>query len=150
MAVSVIAIALPALTMSMMNQIDGSAHMRDKLQAQWVAENKLTEIRIRNRLQGKVPIASEFGEEEMVGRKWKWEINSKAFPQKELADVFGIEVRVWAEEVGEDVFEDEEPIIKLVGVLQKHKKEAIIRPAAEQYSSDTNNSDDAQEGGTND
>ena len=125
-AVGVIAIALPALLFAMMAEIDGAAYMRDKLQAQWVAENVLEEVRIQNRINGSVPEAEKSGEEELGERKWFWKSRSKAFPQKELSDIFGVEVSVWLLEN-----KTEEPMVKLVGIVRQHRKEAVIRPAGE-------------------
>ena len=46
-ALMVIAIALPALLGALYRQVDGSAYLRAKSIAQWVASNKLTENRIQ-------------------------------------------------------------------------------------------------------
>lgn len=121
-AVGVIAIAIPATLFAMMAQLDGAAHMRDKLEAQWVAENLLEDVRIQNRINGAVPEEASSGEEEMVGHKWRYKMRSKAFPQKELSDIYGVEVSVFPPEI-----DSEEPLIKLVGIVRQFKKEPIIR-----------------------
>ena len=46
-ALMVIAIALPALLKALYQQVDGTAYLRDKSIAQWVANNKLAENRIQ-------------------------------------------------------------------------------------------------------
>lgn len=125
-AVGVIAIALPALLFSMMGEIDGAAYMRDKLLAQWVADNILEEQRIANRLGGKVPEEDASGEEELGGRKWFWKSRAKVFPQKELDDIYGVEVSVWLADN-----KTEEPMIKSVAIVRKYRKEPILRPAGE-------------------
>ncbi len=125
-AVGVIAIALPALLFSMMEQIDGTAYLRDKLQAQWVAENTLEEVRIQNHLNGAVPESDKTGEEELGDRKWYWKMRSKAFEQEELADIYGVEVSVWADQEKAD-----DPLAKVVAIVRKHKKDAIVRPQGE-------------------
>lgn len=125
-ALGVIAIALPALLFSMMAEIDGAAYLRDKMQAQWVADNVLEEVRIRNRLNGAVPEGNKTGEEELGNRKWYWKSRSQAFSQQELADIYGVEVSVWPEDG-----KAEEPLIKLVGIVRKYRKEAILRPNGE-------------------
>lgn len=121
-AVGVIAIALPALLFSMMAQIDGTAYLRDKLQAQWVAENILEEVRIQNRLNGAVPEADKNGEEDLGSRKWYWKMRSKAFAQKELSDIYGIEVSIWL-----DRDKSDDPLATVVAIVRKHKKDPIIR-----------------------
>lgn len=126
-AVGVIAIALPALMFSMMTQIDGSAYLRDKLQAQWVAENILTEIRIENRLTGSVPNSDKSGTEELGGRDWYWQTRSKAFAQKDFSDIYGVEVSVWTDETEKK----EDALIKLVGIIRMFNKDLINRVAPE-------------------
>ncbi len=126
-AVGVIAIALPALMFSMMSQIDGSAHLRDKMQAQWVAENRLTEIRIENRLSGSIPKNASSGTEELGGREWYWKTRSKAFPMKGFEKVYGVEVSVWADE---DIRE-EDALVQVVGVILQESNMAVSRPTPE-------------------
>lgn len=127
-AVAIIAIALPSLLVVMMGHIDGSAWLRDKLQAQWVAENQLTEIRIKNHHSGEVPVAEQTGEEELAGRKWQWRTQAKAFEQLEFSDMYGIEVAVW---YAKDNIKDDTPLITLVAIMQRSNKQSIRRPAAE-------------------
>jgi len=138
-AVAIIAIALPSLLVVMMGHIDGSAWLRDKLQAQWVAENQLTEIRIKNHQSGEVPVAEKTGEEELAGRKWKWRSQAKAFEQEEFSDVYGVEVAVWYEK---DSIKDDSPLITLVAIMQRSNKQTIRRPAAEVPSTETAKSGD--------
>jgi general secretion pathway protein I len=128
-AVGVIAIAIPALLFSMMAQIDGAGYLQDKLQAQWVAENILEEARIQNRLNGAVPEGSVTGVEELAGRSWFWASKSKAFAQKELSDIYGVEVSVWLEES-----KTKDPLVKVVAIIRKHKKEAVTRQPGESLS----------------
>lgn len=112
-ALAVIAIALPALLFSVMQQLDGTAYIRDKNIAQWVALNKMTELRLTNRQTGKIPKGKLTGKDEMAGRDWHWSIRSKRFPQKELRDLYGIEIIV------RDKDDDKaSAIASLVGVIQ--------------------------------
>lgn len=124
-ALAVIAIALPALLFSVMQQLDGTAYIRDKNIAQWVALNKMTELRLTNSFSGKVPASKMVGKEEMAGRDWYWTINSKRFPQKELKDMYGIEILV------RDKDDDKKsPIVTLYGVLQSFNPVAIQSPVS--------------------
>lgn len=127
-AVAIIAIALPSLLVVMMGHIDGSAWLRDKLQAQWVAENQLTEIRIKNHNSGEIPIAEKIGEEELAGRKWQWRSRAKAFEQLEFSDIYGVEVAVW---YAKDNIKDDSPLITLTAIMQRSTKQTIRRPTAE-------------------
>lgn len=151
-AVAVVAVALPALTMAMMSQIDGTAYLRDKMQAHWLAENKLAEMRILNRTTGQVPKALQDGTEELAARQWRWQIRSQAFSQKEFKDIYGLEVSVWREE---DSLKDDSPLVQLVGIMQQFKQEVIQRPAAisppasggnNNTPADSNNSGNASDG----
>lgn len=45
-ALMIVAMALPALITLVLTQLDGSASIRDKTYAYWVAENQLTRVRL--------------------------------------------------------------------------------------------------------
>lgn len=127
-AVAIIGIAVPSLLVVMMGHIDGSAWLRDKLQAQWVAENRLTEIRLENRRTGNVPITDQRGEEELAGRKWQWFSRAKAFEQAEFSDMYGIEVSVWYADADD---KKDSPLVTVVGVMRRSNAQPISRPAPE-------------------
>jgi general secretion pathway protein I len=113
-ALAVIAIALPALMLGIMSNLDGTGYMREKVIAQWVASNRLSELRAVNFATGKVPTSKPKGKEEMAGREWYWSVRTKQFPQKELKDMYGVEVTV---RKSED--QKESPIVTMFGVLQQ-------------------------------
>jgi general secretion pathway protein I len=75
-ALAVVALALPALVMSLYQQVDGIEHVRDKSMAQVVAANKLAELRLLTRARQSLLSGSESGTEELAGRKWSWQITS--------------------------------------------------------------------------
>ncbi len=133
-AVAVVAVALPALTMAMLSQIDGTAYLRDKMQAHWVAENKMAEVRIKNRIRGVVSTAVDEGVEELAGREWRWQVRSQAFASEEFSDIFGVEVTVWRASDAED----DPYLVQLFGTLQYFKTAAVIRPDAQQFSGTEN------------
>lgn len=116
MALAVIAIALPALLFSVMEQLDGTAYVRDKTQAQWVASNKLVEIRLTNRSTGAVPKKRMSGRETLAGRDWDWVVNTKAFPQEGMTDLHAVEVQV-----SETGSKSESPLVTLYGIIRKHE-----------------------------
>lgn len=79
-ALVIVAVALPAFLMLVMSQLDGTAAIRDKTQAFWVAENELTRLRLQSRL-----LAQDFtlpdedqGEVSMVGMDWRWTLTNEA------------------------------------------------------------------------
>lgn len=128
-ALAVIAIALPALLFGIMSKLDGTAYMREKVVAQWVASNRLAELRAVNLATGKVPTGKMKGSEEMAGREWFWSIRSKQFPQKELKDIYGIEVTV---RTSSD--QKESPIVTMFGVMQEFDPRAAAALGALQAS----------------
>ena len=130
-AVVVIAIALPAMMVAMMGQVDGIGFLRDKTQAQWVADNQLADIRIQNRLTGQVLQGEQSGTEELGGRKWQWKARSQAFSQENFHDVYGVEVSVWLEGEGSpDGSESKDaPIIRVTGIMQQFSRTAMGRTA---------------------
>lgn len=94
-AVAVVALAVTAVLTAMMRQVDGSAHLRDKLFAEWVALNQLELARLANMHGNQLPTAVDSGSEEMAGRTWYW----RAQPRRAQADGFTqLDVSVAAEE----------------------------------------------------
>ena len=45
-ALAVVAVALPALLLTLSQQIDGLRYLEDRSHAQWVAANRLAELRL--------------------------------------------------------------------------------------------------------
>lgn len=113
-ALAVIAIVLPALLLGIMSNLDGTGYMREKVIAEWVASNRLSELRAVNIATGKIPSGKPDGKEEMAGREWYWSVRTKQFPQKEVKDMYGVEVTV---RTSDD--KKESPIVTMFGVLQK-------------------------------
>jgi len=96
-AMAVVAIALPALIMSLYYQIDGTEHLRDKSQAQIVAANKLTELRLLSQARQSLLNGSDTGNAELADRTWSWSIQSSETP---VQSFYRVEISVRA---GEDV-----------------------------------------------
>ena len=108
-ALAVVAIALPALLMSLYQQVDSTAYLRDKSQAQLVAANKLTEIRLLSRARQSVLKGRASGVASMGEREWHWWVESQP---TEVARFYRLEIRVAA---GED--QREQPLHTLVAFL---------------------------------
>ena len=45
-ALAVVAVALPALLLTLSQQLDGLRYLEDRRQAQWIAANRLAELRL--------------------------------------------------------------------------------------------------------
>ncbi len=103
------AFLLPALLMGFNQQADGIAYVRDKSVAQWVASNKLTEIRIEVARSGRLFQGERSGSTEMVTRDWYWWLETQA---TEVEDFHRVEVRVADKEDRGD-----EPLFTLVGFI---------------------------------
>lgn len=78
-ALMIVAIALPALVTLVMTQLDGSAVIRDKTYAYWVAENQLTRIRLlqQQKMQKRIPDyqvpEKDAGIVDLAGLRWQWQ-----------------------------------------------------------------------------
>lgn len=69
-ALSIVAVALAAVIQSTGNAINHSGHLRDKIFAQWVADNLFSEIRSLNQFPA---TGTTKGKTEMAGREWHWQ-----------------------------------------------------------------------------
>ncbi len=108
-ALAIVALTVPALLLVLDQQIDGTAHLRDRALAQIVATNRLSELRLSLRrgqgaLQGTLS-----GSEEMADREWFWRAQSTA---TRMDGFSRLEIQVRVDE-GEDVT----PLYTLVAYL---------------------------------
>lgn len=74
-ALAIVAMALPALMMLVMAQIDGAAHIRNKTYAMWIAENELTRLNLLNnkeRFPNFKLAEKDSGKTELMGLQWQW------------------------------------------------------------------------------
>ena len=71
-ALAVVAVALPALLLTLSQQLDGARYLDDRAQAQWVAANRLAELRLILTAKGTLQSGTLSGTEELAGRKWYW------------------------------------------------------------------------------
>jgi general secretion pathway protein I len=117
-ALAVVAVALPALLMSLYQQVDSTAYLRDKSLAHMVAANKLTELRIISRARQSLLRGRDSGITEMADREWYWWLESQP---TEVDQFYRLEIVVAAAE------EDrEQPLHTLVAFLS-----ADLEPDAE-------------------
>jgi len=71
-ALAVVAVALPALLLTLSQQLDGLRYLEDRTHAQWVAANRLAELRLVVGAKGSLQTDRVSGTEEMAGRSWYW------------------------------------------------------------------------------
>lgn len=97
-ALMIVAMALPALVTLVMTQLDGSAAIRDKTYAFWIAENQLTRIRLlqTQQLQKRLPDykvpEKDAGVIDMAGLRWQWQ--QKTIDMKTIPGFKRVEVSV--------------------------------------------------------
>lgn len=99
-ALMIVAMALPALITLVMTQLDGSAAIRDKTYAYWVAENQLTRVRLLQQQKAKKTLADykvpekDSGTVDMMGLRWQWQLKSIAMDTLPVAGFKRIEIAV--------------------------------------------------------
>ena len=76
-ALAVVAIALPALLVTLNQHVDATGYLRDKSMAQMVAANKFEELRILSRAGQSLLQGKESGVSSMAGREWYWWLESQ-------------------------------------------------------------------------
>ena len=97
-ALAVVAVALPALLLTLSQQLDGLRYLEDRTHAQWVAANRLSELRLVAGAKGSLQTRRVSGTEELAGRSWYWW--SKGV-ETEVPGFFRYEIVVSDQEDGE-------------------------------------------------
>jgi general secretion pathway protein I len=110
-ALAVVAIALPALMVSLYQHVDATGHLRDKSLARMVAANKLEELRILSKARRALPSGEQTGVASMAGRDWYWTVTSEPTVSENL---FQFEIDVAASELNAEA---EQPLFTLVAYL---------------------------------
>ncbi len=90
-ALAIVAIALPAVLMSLYQQIDDTGYLRDKTMAQMVAANKLAEMRLVIASTRVLTPGKDSGVAPMADREWYWWVETKP---TEVEKFLRIEIRV--------------------------------------------------------
>jgi general secretion pathway protein I len=68
-ALAIVAFSLTAIAASMGQMIDTANAMRDRTYASWIAQNKITEMRLANVIP---EVTSTSGEVDYAGTEWEW------------------------------------------------------------------------------
>lgn len=98
-ALMIVAVALPAFLNLVMTQLDGTASIRDKTLAFWVAENELTRLRLRAKhgaTDFSLPEEAR-GTTTQVGVEWHWQLSNEPLKVGEFGEMQGfrqIEIEV--------------------------------------------------------
>lgn len=108
-ALAVVAVALPALLMSLYQQVDSTAYLRDKSMAHLVAANKLAELRILSRAREDLLRGRDSGVMEMADREWHWWLDSQP---TEVEQFYRLEISV-----APDQAQQEQPLYTLVAFM---------------------------------
>lgn len=79
-ALTVVAVTLPALLFLLSQQVDGTAYLRDRSLAQWVAADRVAEVRLAVAKQRRATEGVIAGESERAGRTWFWRSEIRETP----------------------------------------------------------------------
>lgn len=90
-ALLIVATALPALLMRIGSMASTTAHSRDVAVAHWVAENKLQEIYLTQKLQRISPRGVQADDVQMAGATWDWQTEMQ---NTEVENMMRLYVRV--------------------------------------------------------
>jgi general secretion pathway protein I len=101
-ALLIVALALPALLMRIGGMATAAGHTRDVALAHWVAENKLQEIYLTQRLQGIVPRGRQADDAQMAGETWDWQTETE---ETEMPGLLRLRVRVRMQGAEENLVE---------------------------------------------
>lgn len=80
-AVAIVALSITGILIAMMRQVDGTAYLRDKMFASYVAQNQMELALLTNTQTNQLPTDTLTGSEEMAGRTWYWRAQPKAVQQ---------------------------------------------------------------------
>lgn len=94
-ALAVVAIALPALLMSLYQQVDSTGYLRDKSMAYMVAANKLAGLRILTEGRQSLLPGKDSGVDQMADQDWYWWLDKQT---TEVEQFYRIEIKVAREE----------------------------------------------------
>ena len=122
-ALAVVAIALPALLVSLYQHTDNIGYLRDKSVAQMIASNKLEELRILARATERLLNGKDSGAASMADRDWYWWVDSKP---TQVDQFYRIEIEVAASEEQRD-----QPLISLVAFMSADLRTEPEAPADE-------------------
>jgi len=96
-ALAIVALALPALIILVMTQVDGAAHIRNKTYGMWVAENELTRLTLLNN-KDLFPtyklMEKDSGRTEMMGLQWQWKFETSEAEEIPVKGIVKIDIDI--------------------------------------------------------
>jgi general secretion pathway protein I len=95
-ALAIVTVGMAALLSALSSSADSTGYLRDKTLAEWVALNRIEEVRLATQLPEK---KKSDGTAELAGRKWKWQ---QEVQDTTVAGILRVDVRVKPEEVAGD------------------------------------------------
>jgi general secretion pathway protein I len=134
-ALAVVAIALPALMISLYQQVDSTGYLRDKSLAHMVAANKLSEVRILSDATQSLIKGKDSGVEQMADRQWYWWLDSQP---TEVANFYRVEIAVADSEE-----QQEQPLYTLVAFMSADLESESESESESEPESETEADDDA-------
>jgi general secretion pathway protein I len=87
-ALVIVAFGMGALMATLTSAADSVGHLRDKSFAEWIALNRISEMRLRVI---RPPVGKTSGEVEYAGKRWKW---AQQVEKVAVADLYRIDVSV--------------------------------------------------------
>lgn len=87
-ALAIIALSLTAVSAKMGRMIDTSNSMRERTYASWIAQNKITELRLANVLP---EVSATSGEVEYANTTWRWRA---VISESGIVNLFRVDVAV--------------------------------------------------------
>lgn len=95
-ALAIVALGMAALMTALSSAADSTTYLRDKTFAEWVALNRIEEVRLAQQRPQK---GDSEGEMELAGRKWQWK---QEVLETEVEGILRIDVRVRPKELASD------------------------------------------------
>ncbi|MCB1844262.1 MAG: type II secretion system minor pseudopilin GspI, partial [Halioglobus sp.] len=137
-ALAVVAVALPALLISLYQQADDTGYLRDKAIAHGVAVNKLAEMRLTVAASRSLQPGRTSGQTRMAERDWFWWIDTQPAPGG-IDQFYRTEIRVALEQARRD-----QPLYSLVAYMS-----GDLQTEADVVTNNDDNGDgDSGDGGT--
>jgi len=110
-AMSILAIALAAVSKTLVTQIDSATYLQDKTLAHWVAMNQLTRLRLDPRL---ARLGKRSGRSLMGQRDWDWQLIVTDTP---VAGLRQVDIRVFMPQENKNLLSKPNSIVSLRGFV---------------------------------
>lgn len=91
-ALAIIALSLTAIASKMSRMIDTSNSMRERTYASWIAQNKITELRLANVIP---EVTTTSGDLEYANSQWRWRA---VVSESGIENLFRVDVEVFDED----------------------------------------------------